>query len=118
MAGNEVETFEDRLKRWTLGADREWALTLFMMLRNTVENEVTAAAKEHNLVLTMVGIHAVMQILTEKVFGLPKGSGTTKFYFEHFVDGKTPDRQYSTVAAQLHRARNVMAHEGFAKSQY
>ena len=88
------------------------------MLRNTLEDEVAEASRKHLLTLTLLGIHAVIQIVTEKVFGLGKGPGTTKFYLEHFVDGPTPDRKYSTIAEKIHRERNVMAHQGFSVSQY
>lgn len=118
MADTDMESFEDRLRRWTMGADREWALTLFMMLRNTLENEIAEASKKHSLILTLLGIHAVIQIVTEKVFGLGKGPGTTEFYLENFVDGSTTDRKYSSIAAAIHRERNVMAHQGFSITQY
>jgi hypothetical protein len=118
MADEGMESFEERLKRWTMGADREWALTVFVMLRNTLENEVTLASKNHSLMLTLMGIHAVIQIITEKVFGLGKGPGTTQFYLENFVDGTTPERKYSTIADKIHRERNVIAHQGFSVHQY
>jgi hypothetical protein len=113
-----MESFEERLKRWTLGADREWALTVFMMLRNTLENEVQTASKNHLLMLTLMGIHACIQTITEKVFGLGKGFGTTQFYLEKFVDGTARDRKYSSVAEQIHKERNVIAHQGFSATQY
>jgi len=116
MADDEMESFEERLKRWTIGADREWALTVFMMLRNTLENEVREAAKNHSLMLTLLGMHAVIQIVTEKVFGLGKGPGTTLFYLENFVDA--PERKYSSIADKIHLERNVIAHQGFSVHQY
>jgi hypothetical protein len=116
MADSEMESFEERLRRWTMGADREWALTVFMMLRNTLETEVREASKSHSLMLTLLGIHAVIQILTEKVFGLGKGPGTTQFYQEQFVD--TPERKYSAIADKIHRERNDIAHQGFSIYQY
>lgn len=116
MADDGMEPFEERLKGWTLGADREWALILFTMLRNTLETEVAEASKKHLLMLTLLGIHAVMQTVTEKVFGCGKGFSSTEFYLKEFVD--TPERQYSTLAEQIHRGRNVMAHQGFSITQY
>jgi hypothetical protein len=89
-----------------------------MMLRNTLENEVAVASSKHLLTLTQLGIHAVIQITTEKIFGLGKGPDTTKFYLQQFVDGQEPDRKYSTIAHKIHHERNVMAHQGFSIRQY
>ncbi|HXH90464.1 MAG TPA: hypothetical protein VNN25_02700 [Thermoanaerobaculia bacterium] len=112
-----MESFEDRLRRFVKGADREFALTIFMMVRNALLIEVEDAAKKHLLTLTLLGTHAAMQMVCEKVFGL-KGIDATEFYLEQFVDGTAPDRKYSAIVAELHEQRNVMAHQGFSSTQH
>jgi hypothetical protein len=112
-----MESFEDRLRRFVKGADREFALTIFMMVRNVLLVEVEEAAKKHLLTLIFLGMHAAMQMVAEKVFGL-KAIDATKFYLEQFVDDTAPDRKYSMIAAELHEQRNVMAHQGFSSTQH
>ncbi|SRR5216684_3567782 len=111
-----MQDWKERLKSF-LGSDMEWAGYIYMTTWNDLQPEIEEAAKRHMLVMIFMGTHAAIQTVGEKVFGR-EGEEATKFYLEHFVDGPTPDRKYSTVANLIHNIRNVMAHRGYSKSQH
>ena len=37
---------------------------------------------------------------------------------EHFADGPTEDRRFSTIAAEIHDVRNLIAHRRYSKTQH
>jgi len=112
-----MQEWQDRLKSF-LESDTEWTGYIFMTTWNDLLPEIQEAAKKHMLVMIFLGTHAVIQTVAEKVFGYSDPEEATKFYLEHFVDKKEPDRKYSTVASQIHHIRNVMAHRGYSKAQH
>ena len=57
----------------------------------------------------LLGTHAIIQTVSEKIFGLHGLSGTD-FYLRQFVDAGPPNRTYSTISADMHDLRNVVAH--------
>src|SRR5437763_73058 len=108
-----MEKFEDRLRRFAFGSEREFALTYIMMVRNDRLVEVEEAKKRGLTVLSFLGTHAVIQMVGENILGV-RGIPGTELYLKSFVDLPQPDRQWSGIAAEVHRMRNVMAHQGFS----
>ena len=112
-----IEDSKERLSRF-LKNDREFALTLLNSIHNLfVMTELEAAKQAKILNLLFLGMHSVMQTVSEKIFGL-KGPDATKFYLEQFVDGDSTDRKFSLIANDIHEMRNVFAHQWFSLSLY
>jgi hypothetical protein len=112
-----MESFDQRLKRYTSQNDLEIFGWLTIWLQNAYLSELRLA-KENRLYHSVYLItHAIIQIVAEKMFGL-RGRNGTEFYLQNFVDGDTRDRRFSLVADDIHGARNVMAHEGYSSLQH
>lgn len=112
-----METFKQRLKRYTDENDLEIFGWLTIFLQNAYLREIQVA-KEARLYHCMYLItHAVIQMVSENMFGF-KGKDGTRFYLESFIDGNTQDRQFSLVTDEIHDARNVMVHQGYSSLQH
>lgn len=103
-----VEPLVDRLRRFLDGGFEEIAGTVIVGLRNIAIPELEQLCLDQpNLVF--LGTHAIVQIVAEKLLGMQPLVGTT-FYLRNFVDQVAPDRQFSAIAADIHKWRNVVAH--------
>ncbi len=105
-----METFEERLKRFTNENEREIPLTVINSINNFFIPEIHRARENGFYYLIWLGTHAVMQTISEKVFGKPGLEGT-RFFLNNFVDGDTADTKFSLIAEHLHEIRNVIAHQ-------
>lgn len=105
-----METFEKRLKRFLCTDVYEIPETLLNSINNHFLPEIRIAGQHKNTRLIFLGTHAIIQTVTENIFGL-RGKPGTKFYLENFVDGATLDRKFSLISDDLHEIRNVMAHQ-------
>lgn len=112
-----METFKQRLKRYTSKNDLEIFGWLTVYLQNSYLGELRLA-KENQLHLCVYLItHAVIQTVSENMFG-STGKDGTKFYLENFVDGNTTNKKFSLITDEIHDARNVMAHQGYSSLQH
>lgn len=105
-----METFESRLRRFLVGTPDELFSTLLNSINNFFNNQLEKAGEHQLDELIFLGTHAVMQTVSEKMFGI-SGVAGTEFYLKNFVDDTNiPDRQFSAIAADIHHNRNVKAH--------
>jgi hypothetical protein len=112
-----METFEKRLKRYTDENDLEIFGWLTILMQNPYLHELHLAKVNRLYHCVYLFTHAIMQTVAENMFGL-KGKDGTKFYLENFVDGATPDRQFSLISDDIHHVRNVIAHQGYSSAQH
>lgn len=108
-----METFEDRLKRFTVQSEREIPLTLLNSINNNFLPEIRTAREHGFYYLPWLGIHAIIQTISEMIFG-KTGLEGTRFYLEKFVDGPTTDTKFSLIAEYVHELRNIIAHRWFS----
>ncbi len=105
-----MESFKDRLRRFLFNEVYEIPGTLLNSISNYVLPPIQRAGS-HNLEYPVfLGTHAIMQTISEKIFGL-RGPSGTQFYLQNFVDGGSLDRTYSSISAEIHEMRNVVAHQ-------
>lgn len=112
-----MNKFQRWLKRWTDENDLEIFGWMTIMMQNPYLRELRVAKENGLYHCVYLFTHAIMQTVSEQMFGL-KGIDGTRFYLENFVDGDTPDRQFSQIAEVLHHVRNVIAHQGYSSSQH
>jgi hypothetical protein len=115
--GDTMESFKQTLKRFTTQNDLEIFGWLTVFLQNAYVPEVRRAKESKLYHCVYLLTHAIMQMVSESMFGL-RGRDGTRFYLENFVDGNTQETRFSLVADEIHDARNVMAHEGYSSLQH
>jgi hypothetical protein len=110
-----METFKERLKRFTDGdaADTFGWMTLLLQNHNVPE---LRCARENKLYLCVYLMsHALIQTVSESMFG-KTGLEGTRFFLRTFVDaGGTP---FSPIASEIHDVRNVIAHQAYSGLQH
>jgi hypothetical protein len=111
-----LEQFEKRLARFLTGGPEELFGTLLLSLQNGLVRQVGEAPKQFDS-LAILGNHAVLQTVAEKIFN-KKGRAATQFYLQHFVDQDGSDRQFSAISDEIHEMRNVQAHQWFARKHH
>lgn len=106
-----MEPFEKRLSRLLNGDPREFALNIRVSYENDLVHQIRYARENWGAqpVLMLLAIHSAMQTISDYVFG-KQGPDGTKFYLENFIDGTGPGEDFSAIAAEIHEARNVLAH--------
>ena len=112
-----METFKQRLRRYTSQNDLEIFGWLTVYLQNDYRREIAAAREGRQYLSVYLLSHAVIQMISENLFGLSGREGTA-FFLEHFVDDASGAVQFSPVAYEIHDARNVMAHQGYSSLQH
>jgi hypothetical protein len=112
-----METFEKRLRRYTVEDDLGIFGWLTVYLHNSYMSELWKAS-DHRLYHCVYLIsHAVMQTIAEKMFG-KSGRDATMFYLENFVDGADADKKFSLISDDIHDLRNILAHQGYSGLQH
>ena len=112
-----AETFNQRLKRY---ADQPAADTLgwmTAMLQNTYAVELGRARENKLYSCVYLLAHSIIQTVSETMFGLTGLKGT-EFFLNHFADGPTEDKKFSTISSEIHDVRNIIAHCGYSKMQH
>jgi hypothetical protein len=117
MRRNKIEPFNKRLGRFISREPGEIILTLINSIHNFLVPEIQVAKENRLTALIFLGAHAVMQTISEKVYGKKHLAGT-RFFLENFVDGRTHDRCFSIIADELHLMRNVTAHQWLSRQGY
>lgn len=112
-----METFDQRLRRYTVGEDLDIFGWLTVYLQNSYMSELWAASERGLYHCVYLISHAVMQMIAEKMFGMT-GRDATRFYLENFVDGTEADRRFSLISDDIHGLRNIMAHQGYSGLQH
>jgi hypothetical protein len=104
-----METFRAQLKRFLDAPPVEVLGTVVGTLQRDLMPEIKTAVQDHSGYLVVLGTHAVIQLVAEKVFGM-SGLAGTQFFLQKFVDDPTwPDRVFSTIHAEMHDLRSVVA---------
>jgi hypothetical protein len=109
-----MESPEDRLKRFQNGSPTEIWSTLTNSINNFFNPEIDKAAEAGCWSLVIIGIHGVALTLSEGLFG---GNSPEKGYvrfLKTFMDRDTPGDDFSVIGAELHRWRNILAHQWLA----
>lgn len=109
-----IQSFENRLKRFVYSEPDIFILTLTNSLDNFFLPELKKAKELQLTQLFFLGAHAIMQTVCEAIYGKTRLMAT-RFFLKNFVDGNTPDKQFSLIADELHRMRNVTAHQWLSK---
>lgn len=105
-----MESKQKRLERLQSGPPIEAIETLLNSIANFFNNEISITPERYQTSLLFIGIHASALTISEVLFG-KSGEDGFRLFLEKFVDGKTPDTKFSTIAHHLHNWRNVLAHQ-------
>jgi hypothetical protein len=112
-----MESYEDRLKRFQDGSPTEVISTLTNSINNFLNPEIATAAESDSWSLMVIGIHAVALTLSKGLFGLTGKDAYLRF-LRTFVDDAVPGGDFSVVGADIHRWRNVVAHQWLSAAGY
>lgn len=104
-----MESFERRLERFLSGSPDEIFFTILNSIHNFAVPQVVQATRAGLHRLALLGFHAVMQTVSEQIYGR-RGTDATIFYLSNFVDGQAPDTRFSSIASEIHTFRNISAH--------
>lgn len=106
------ETRDQRLKRFQNGHPIEMIDTLTNSIANYFNNEIALTVQDNNYQSTLLflGIHAVALTISEGLFNT-RGPEGYKLFLQKFIDGNTPDTEFSAIAESIHNWRNVVAHQ-------
>ena len=107
-----MEERAKRLKRFQDNPPYEIVATLLNSIANFFNNEISTTANGNNpqTSLLFLGIHAVALTVAEGLFN-KNGPVGYKLFLEKFVDGATPDTQFSSISNMIHDWRNILAHQ-------
>ncbi|MFA6131469.1 MAG: hypothetical protein WC702_00160 [Patescibacteria group bacterium] len=107
-----IEPLEKRINRFQNGHPIEIIETLLNSITIFFNNEIRLTIERDNYQtsLLFLGIHAAALTIAEGFFG-KKGPDGYKLFLEKFVDGKTPDTKFSSIAEPIHNWRNIVAHQ-------
>lgn len=112
-----METLDGRYKRLSEGTPVEMIDSLLMSLDNYLNTELKRAAQAECWDLVLIGAHSACSIIGFGLFG-GTALGAYKQFLKKFVDCAGAGNDYSSVAADLHGWRNVLAHRWFSKKGY
>jgi hypothetical protein len=108
-----MESPEARLRRFQDGPPTEIISTLTNSINNIFNPEITKAAETGCWSLVIIGIHAVALTVSEGLFGLSGEAGYVRF-LQRYMDSPKPGDNFSLIGSELHRWRNVLAHQWLA----
>tara|TARA_B100002019_G_C21115487_1_gene520640 strand:+ start:191 stop:766 length:576 start_codon:yes stop_codon:yes gene_type:complete len=106
------ETYEQRLKRFNENHPIEVIETVINSMANHFVNELRAVfdnPPNRQTTLMFLGTHSIALTISHGIFG-EDGLKGYRLFLQNFIDGKTPDTQFSEIAAEIHEWRNVLAH--------
>jgi|SRR5271157_807486 len=112
-----MESYEDRLRRFQNGSPIEVIATLTNSINNFLNPEIAKAAEDGSWSLMFMGIHAVALTVSQGFFGLTGQEGYLRF-LRTFVDGEVPGADFFSIGADIHRWRNVVAHQWLSSAGY
>lgn len=110
-----METYAHRVARFSNNPPDEIILSILDSIQNFFMPQLSIASEKGLYELLVLGIHAVIETISEHIFLRPGVPGL-KFYLENFVDvdGAGEGFHYSEIAADLNDLRNNVAHQWFA----
>lgn len=109
-----VETFQQRLQRFQNNSPIEFIETILNSIHNFYIPELQIAAQNKQSNLLVLGIHSIIETISENVF-LKKGVDGFKFYLENFVDINKDGGRFSEISDELNDWRNIVAHQYISK---
>ena len=109
-----METFDQRLKRFKSEEPAEFIETILLNIQNYSIPELVIASENRCSDLLILGIHSVIETVSENIF-LKKGVSGFKFYLENFVDTDKEGFRFSEIADVLNDLRNIIAHQKISK---
>ena len=110
-----MESAAARLKRFQDGPPVEVILTLLNSIDNFFNPEIAAAATARCWSLMIMGVHAVALTISEGLFD-KRGEEGYIYFVKTFVDRDEPGSDFSTIGAELHAWRNVLAHRWLSEA--
>ena len=105
-----MESFDQRLNRLKNSSPIEFIETLINGQHNCTINQLEIAHQHKLNSLLILGIHAVIENLSEYIFLKRRLKGII-FYLENFVDGESDGLKFSFIAKDLNEWRNIIAHQ-------
>lgn len=109
-----METFDQRLQRFKSEEPTEFIETILLNIQNFLIPELVIASENMCSDLLILGIHSVIETVSENIF-LKKGVSGFKFYLENFVDADKEGFRFSEIAEVLNDLRNIIAHQKISK---
>lgn len=109
-----METFEQRLQRFESEEPAGFIETMLLSIQNSFIPELVIASENRCSDLLILGIHSVIETVSENIF-LKKGVSGFKFYLENFVDADKDGFRFSEIADVLNDLRNIIAHQKISK---
>jgi hypothetical protein len=108
------ESREKRLKRFQNNHPTEIIDTLLNSMASYFINELRTVFNNPNPAnyqtsLMILGTHSIALTIAYGLFN-KGGEMGYKLFLEHFIDGDSSDKKFSTVASEIHEWRNVIAH--------
>jgi hypothetical protein len=112
-----MESFKDRLGRYTVQDDLEIFGWMTVMMQNYPLRELRIASEKGLYQCVFLCSHAIIQTISEGMFD-KRGIDGTRFYLENFVDEPAKDKKFSLITEEIHEMRNVIAHQGYSSLQH
>ena len=109
-----METYKQRLQRFKNSKPGEFILTILHNFENELKRELVMALENRCSDLLILGIHSVIETVSENIF-LQKGVSGFKFYLKNFVDADKDGYRFSEIADVLNDLRNIIAHQKISK---
>ena len=112
-----MEIYQDRLSRFQQGPPTEVISTLTNSINNFFNPEIARAADNESWSLMFMGVHAAALTVSQGLFGLTGREAYLQF-LRAFVDDAAPGTDFSSVGTEIHRWRNVVAHQWLSTTGY
>lgn len=111
-----METYKERLKRLNDGVPNEAILTLTNSIKNFfINTELEVACHKRLWSLLIIGIYAVIETITDVVYGSSKDIKNIKKYHVLFVDDNCSNCNFSRIANEVNGWRNALLHQWIHK---
>ena len=111
-----METYKQRLKRFTEGPPNESIGTLTNSIANFfINNELEIACQKKLWSLLIVGIFAVIETVADVLYGNSREIKNIKKYHKIFIDSDGINCDFSKIADEINEWRNALAHKWIYK---
>lgn len=111
-----METYKQRLKRFTDGSPTESIGTLTNSIHNFfINTELDIACQKELWSLLILGMFAVIETITDVLYGDSRGNKNIRKYHEIFIDSGELGYEFSRIANEINEWRNALAHKWIYK---
>jgi len=100
----------DRLRRWLDGEPDEIFGWMTIWAENVLAPQIRALREPRFEEALFLTTHSFVQAFMDAVYEI-RGPQATELYQKRFVDGRRKQDKFSLISGQIHRMRNVIAHQ-------